>query len=40
MSPELFKIYLLDLSIDLNDTEGLSTPQISEVDPKSTQKVF
>ena len=32
MSPELFKIYLLDLSIDLNDTEGLSTPQLNGMD--------
>ena len=32
MSPELFKIYLLDLSIDLNVTEGLSTPQLNGVD--------
>ena len=32
MSPELFKIYLLDLSIDLNDTEGLNMPQLNGTD--------
>ena len=32
ISPELFKIYLLDLSIDLNVTEGISVPQLNGVD--------
>ena len=31
MSPELFKIYLLDLSIDLNDMIGLNLPELNGV---------
>ena len=30
MSPELFKIYLLDLSIDLNEVLGLKIPNLNE----------
>ena len=31
MSPELFKTYLLDLSIDLNDTTGLNLPSLNGI---------
>ena len=31
MSPELFKVYLLDLSTDLNNAEGLNTPQLNGI---------